>query len=145
MNKIIWEESKFSVGSNILDMQHKKLLNICNKFYDLIEKEDNSENEEANIEREFDNIMHELSLYALQHFKTEEALLKKYNYPNIQAQQDDHYSYQDELISYLNAAYQKKLDKKELYSFLYSWWTEHILVKDMEFKSFLIEKWEKQS
>mgnify|MGYP000867218199 FL=1 len=65
MPLVEWK-SEFSLGISEIDEQHKKILAIINKLYDLFSNKEHQDI--AEIER----IIKELADYAVYHFQTEE-------------------------------------------------------------------------
>jgi hemerythrin len=68
-----WSES-LSVGVEAIDSQHKELISRVNAFYASLRKE--------NAKQETLKVLDFLSGYVVQHFRDEEAIQAKYNYPN---------------------------------------------------------------
>jgi hemerythrin len=125
-----WEE-RFSVGNNTLDLQHKRLLEICNQLAECIEMEGRS------ADTRFHEVLNELAVYGKNHFITEEHLLQQLAYPALGDQIGEHGAYQDKLSGVLIDAVRGKLEKIELQEFLSHWWVDHILGSDMQYKPFL--------
>lgn len=130
----LWDKS-FSVGCEVLDEQHQQLLDLCNQLGNDIKINAGS------IQNEFHEILHRLAEYSRKHFETEEEILRLHGYPDIQLQVKEHFSYCEQITnSALTIATYKTVDKLELQRFLAKWWTDHILIGDMKFREFLIEK-----
>lgn len=122
--KLVWNTS-YSVGNETLDNQHKKLMGLCNKLAD------NGGQSDA----QFHEILGELSVYAREHFSTEESLLRACGYPLLNTQQEDHADYEKQVIEALAAASSGTLDKVELQRLLSGWWNDHILISDRDYRS----------
>jgi hemerythrin-like metal-binding protein len=133
-NFVNWEDH-FSVGSSDLDRQHRHLLKMCNKLGAIVS--DGAESQED----DFHEVLHELAEYSRQHFMNEEHILEQVGYPNLQEQRRDHLEYtkQIAMVSYL-AATMEISDKVGLQRFISNWWTEHILLHDMQYRDFLLSK-----
>ncbi len=125
-----WEE-RFSVGNSTLDLQHQRLLEICNQLAECIEMEGRS------ADARFHEVLNELAVYGKKHFITEEHLLQQLAYPALGDQIAEHGAYQDKLSGVLIDAVRGKLEKIELQEFLSHWWVDHILDSDMQYKPFL--------
>lgn len=67
-----WSDN-LSVGVDTIDNQHKELINRVNAFYAALRKENSKE--------ETLKVLDFLSSYMVRHFKDEEAIQVKYNYP----------------------------------------------------------------
>ncbi len=129
-NVAIWDPS-FSVGSSLLDSQHRKLLKLCNALGAAVS------NSGASSHHDFHEILHELSEYSRQHFAAEEALLQSYGYAKLKDQKDDHIEYCRQIAEQSLAASTGMADQVSLQEFIADWWTRHILVSDMEYRDFL--------
>lgn len=125
-----WDDS-YSVGHSILDNQHKKLLRICNELASCVER--NTPDSDA----KFHEILNDLSDYAREHFTTEEAILKRLEFPNLAAHEQDHFAYIEQFTDILTDASEGVLDKAGTLMFLAKWWSDHILVSDMEYRPYI--------
>jgi hemerythrin-like metal-binding protein len=130
----IWDKS-FSVGSQLLDRQHQKIIHLSNLLADSLS------NLELEDKADFHQVLNELAEYSRDHFVTEEALLLRYEYPDLEVQQSDHMEY-CRVVAELSfaAATVGVTDKIILQQFISKWWTAHILGSDMEFRDFLISR-----
>lgn len=132
MEKIIWNEN-FSVGVREMDEQHKRLIGIINE---LIE----ADNTTVDSETIFD-ILTKMTNYALSHFEKEEQYMIKYNYPDYSIHKDQHSEFKDQLITFCkDTKAHKESIPTEIFSYLKTWLTNHILETDMAYKSFFNEK-----
>ena len=125
-DKITWQPN-YSVGHPILDEQHKKLLRLCNQAIDCM----NSETPEAIAM--FHLILNDLANYTETHFKTEEEILARCNYPLIENHKSEHLAYQVRLTDFLLEATLGKIDKAALTHYLAEWWRDHILCSDKQY------------
>ena len=124
--RIVWL-SNYSVGNETLDRQHQKLLNLCNQAIDCMESDD------LESRGNFHLILNDLVDYTEKHFSTEEAILRHYGYPSLEAHRSEHMAYQVKLTDFLLEATLGNIDKSALYHYLSEWWREHILVSDMQY------------
>jgi len=128
MDKIIWDES-FSVGVDDLDKQHQELINMINQ---LIEKEDTSVHSEIVSET-----LTEMTQYMDYHFKTEEKYLADSGYPDYSLHRKQHDLFMEQTIEFCQKIMSNDTKTPaEIYSFLMSWLTNHILKSDMQYKSY---------
>ena len=119
---------EYSVGQPILDQQHRRLLAIIG---DLAECAD-GEGKAADLR--FHDILNDLSLYAREHFVTEENLLAQRQYSELETQCSEHAAYETQLTEIMTNAVFGKLEKGLLLHFLRSWWLDHILGSDMRYR-----------
>lgn len=77
--QLVWLP-EYSVGNPVLDAQHKKLQWLChaseyylgNQFEDQVER--------------YNDILHDLAVFAREHFSTEELMLELIHYPALEEQ-----------------------------------------------------------
>ena len=82
MDKIVWDEERFSVGHPLLDRQHKVIVETINSLIDLSRKP----HEKADLMR----ILTRMSSYSSYHFGVEESLLRNAKLEHLDQQVDDH-------------------------------------------------------
>ena len=121
---------EFSVGNQMLDAQHKKILTLCAD----IEKISRSKSGYA---EQLHGLLNEMAVYARTHFKTEEALLEMYHYPDLELQREEHLQYLEDLGEILNESLEGSPEPTRLLFFLQNWWIDHILYSDMQYKAFI--------
>lgn len=121
----------YSVGHKALDEQHKKLLQLCRKI-----SECQQENTLESIEK-FHAILNDLAAYAGMHFHCEEEILIQTKYPLIDGQIADHEGYREKLTDFLVLASTGLIDKSGLSQYLETWWINHILESDMQYKRYM--------
>lgn len=126
-----WSDT-YSVGNVILDSQHRRLLALCSRASALM-----SDEKRAGKSEEFHEILHEMSQYSNEHFKTEEAILEKCGYPDLDDQIREHDEYREWLLSYLVSATEGRLDWQGMRALLVRWWVHHILESDMTYKPYM--------
>lgn len=132
----IWKE-EFDLGIEKIDNEHKKLFEIGNRVNELTksfyEGDDN-----------FDQIVvviNELSDYAVYHFKNEEVLMEKHNYPNLEEHREEH----EKFVFELNEIDFEKIDDnqeeflKKLLEKIVGWIFNHILKEDHKYKNHIKE------
>lgn len=131
-----WNTS-YSVGNEILDQQHQELfekINLAEKlFRDYFEKG-------IDISEAL-HLVQGLKAYAIEHFETEEAYMKKINYPHLLEHQKKHQSY----IEHIEKIDEKRIHHSteevvlEIFSFLNLWIVEHIHSCDKDYQRFIEE------
>jgi hemerythrin len=132
MATLHWNEA-YSVRIEEMDKQHRTLLDLLTKLGDCMV--------EGVIKDDFKDIVSELSRYANTHFKEEEDLLAKYDYPMLAAQQSMHQKYIARI-----ADYEKKLGERDaalsldILKFLTDWLINHIILEDKKYGTYLNEK-----
>ncbi len=128
----VWRD-EYSVHIPAIDDQHKKILELIAQLSLSIR----GKGEKNSI----DLVLNELVRYAEFHFKYEEDLFHKYNYPDTSMHLKGHRYFQHKIDSFkfMNEEENKDL-KMDIIAFLYSWLTKHIMDDDQAYRSFLHEK-----
>ncbi len=128
---INWSE-KYSVGSYALDSQHMIVINILNKLFEILRIK--KEREEFPLEY-FVEIFDE---YLLKHFRTEEAIMKRYNYPLI----DEHISEHMGLMETYNEFKENLTEINErdlfnLFNMIKDYFLQHELKEDKKMLTYI--------
>jgi hemerythrin len=130
MSLVDWDPS-FSVGSERMDADHRRLLEILNRLYDAWRSGEGT--------TELGWLFDELISYADTHFSAEELALKSRNYPRLEQQRAEHARLKASVMEfrgrYLGGGDQPEFLTAEMTHFLRSWLIEHILGEDMLYKS----------
>ena len=133
---IRWKDS-FSCNIADIDLQHKKLFEIGERIYDA-----------ASIRDEYDHydeimgILNQLAEYTIYHFKFEEALMAKYNYPGFEPHKIEH----DFFVKKVQRIARRDLEDGqnetmlEIVNFVADWIAQHILKSDFSYKDYLNSK-----
>ena len=132
MALINWD-SELSVGVRELDEQHKKLVSLINTLHDSLAAGKGSSVVSETISN--------LAAYAKVHFKTEEEILQRLQYPDLSGQQREHASFVKEINKfYKNMESQKFKIPLDVLNFMKIWLITHIQTSDKEYGPFLNSK-----
>lgn len=132
MALIPWE-SKFELGISEIDEQHKHMLAIINKLYDMFEAKEHEN------QVEIDKVIKEMADYALYHFATEEKYFELFAYENKEPHIKIHDQYRAKIVEWQDR-YSANNDKAiffEISTFLHDWWTWHINNTDRDYVPFM--------
>lgn len=133
MPLIEWSD-QYSVGLEIFDNEHKKLVAIINGLHDSFEQGvDRSVAERA---------LDELVEYTLKHFQHEESYFDDWGYPDKAAHRIAHQELRQQVLDY-RASIGAKAGVEmalELITFLRYWLLGHIMSEDKAFCQFLRDK-----
>lgn len=135
MGKFDWWED-YSTGNQQMDNQHKKLFGYIQDLHEAMQVGKGKDI----LEKTLDGLID----YTRTHFKDEEELLKKYNYPGLLAQQIEH-----ERLTTTVIDLQEKFKKGQAAlsvttsNFLKDWLMDHILGTDKKYGPFLKKLGEK--
>jgi len=132
MPLIPWTD-EFALGIEEIDEQHKKMLAIINKLFDLF-----TENKDGD-QKEIDKIIKEMADYAVYHFETEEKYFDLYGYEKTKEHVGIHDQYRAKIEDW-QKRYGENHDREiffEISEFLNNWWTWHINNTDREYVPFM--------
>jgi len=126
---IVWND-EMSVGVDIIDNDHKKLLSLINEM-DYIINADVSVNEGA-----IASVLSELIDYTKYHFEREEKLMEACNYPHIQSHIQVHKVLVGQVQSFMDSFIKKDtgFNPKVLRIFMEDWFVDHIMKMDKDFE-----------
>ncbi len=127
-----WSES-LSVGIDSIDTQHKKLVDLINELYVHM----NSGSAKESIGKTLGQLID----YTGSHFKTEENLFAKNNYPEQAGHKEMHSKLVEQVVHFQEQFNNGEKDVSlELMEFLKDWLIKHIKKTDMQYSSFLLSK-----
>ncbi len=133
METIQWSE-EFSVGVEKLDQQHRQIIGMLNRLISTPEAQDTHS-------ETISDILTAMTRYSLEHFKTEEGLMKAHGYPELEEHRQEHIAYRKKAIDFSTAtSLGVESVPQILVSYLSEWWTHHILDEDMKYKPFFAKK-----
>ena len=129
MSLIIWGK-EFEVMHKGIDSQHQKIIEIYNRLFTAMKK-----GEAESILRE---ILGELVDYSVYHFKLEEELMAKVNFPGTKAHKKTHQYFCSKIEEFKhNFDNETEYISLELIEYLKDWITMHILKEDKKYGSYL--------
>lgn len=130
MELIKWSD-KYSVNNFLLDSQHKKLVGIINELHTAMKV--------ARGNEIMQTIFDELIWYTKEHFRTEEQIMQKFNYPGFNEHKAEHDKLTEKVIK-LQKDYKegKSLITMDTMNFLKSWLINHIEGTDKKYKDKII-------
>jgi len=116
-----WNKA-YEVGDKDIDAQHQWLFQVAQKIQD----------PEAGLAEEKE-IIKELHHYTNIHFKKEEALMRKFSYPGLEAHQELHRKLIGNLEDLQQIDEYKRGGLVHLVELLMKWVRQHILEQDVQF------------
>jgi hemerythrin-like metal-binding protein len=129
METIKWSES-ISVNNYEIDNQHKYLIQLTNNLI-------LNSNAKVNSEIIGETLL-KLYKYIKEHFKDEEALLDKFNYPKLEEHKKEHRKFVLKTVKFCKDVLDgKSTVTEEMISFLSGWILNHISVDDQDYKSYI--------
>ncbi len=121
---MVWKDD-YSVGNELLDAQHRGLIELVNRL---------------DSDEPLDRVLEELARYAREHFRDEERLLKAAGYPGIVQQRNQHKAFRvwlDRTRGTERSGGASSGTRRDLHAYLCVWIANHMLVQDAAFKSWL--------
>lgn len=133
MKALEWTQ-KYSMGSNVIDSHHQRLIGYINEIDKAINEGQVSAIYLAALAKKLED-------YTSYHFQVEEGYMKRYQYPEYEAHRDEHEAFSAEVRrlkeTLANDAWSTAL---RMTSYLKSWLIHHILVIDKEYAIYYQEK-----
>lgn len=128
MDKIVWT-ADYSVGVDLMDSQHRRIIDLVNRLIDGHGTENDAEVVAETISK--------MLQYTREHFASEETLLLQYEYPACDDHRNLHRKFLKDAIQF-NTAVMLKVDgtSTKLLEYLRDWWIDHILIEDMKYRRF---------
>ncbi len=123
---ILWKE-EYCVGVEFIDEQHKELVVIANKIYELLKNDLIADKYDSIIA-----IIDELKDYTVYHFKAEEEYMKSIGYKKLLSQKVAH----NDFLEKMQSIDMDKIDNGhneyliEMLDFVCEWLVRHIVKED---------------
>lgn len=121
---------EMSVSNTKMDAQHQRLIDIINRYHEALE----AQAPHAQLQKIFDEVI----AFASQHFRDEEALMERADYPNLSRHRLMHQNLTQRVLEFQKALKDEKPGaEREIQYFLKSWLTAHILGIDKLYAPFI--------
>ena len=129
METIQWSES-ISVNNSEIDNQHKNLIQLTNNLIS---------NSNAKVNSEIiGETLQKLLKYIKEHFKDEEELLEKCNYPKLEEHKKEHKKFVKKIVGFCNdVLIGKSAVTEEMIYFLVDWLLNHTSIDDQDYKNYI--------
>ncbi len=128
---IEWDD-RFKIGHEIIDMEHKGLMDQFTRLYKLMR--------DGRGHEYYSDMLKFLDEYVQNHFEHEEHLLKEIGYDKLRGHQILHKNFTDKVKEIVHAHDGNPVDNLELIRinlFIKKWLVHHILVEDRKIGDFL--------
>lgn len=127
-----------SVGVDVIDNDHKKLLKLINEMGFIIQA--NAPSKKGAIE----SVISELIDYTIYHFHREEKLMEVCGYPDLEKHKRVHETLKKKVQTYLDSYEQKpqSFEPAAIRIFLNLWLVDHIMTMDKDYESWMQNKGE---
>ncbi len=132
--KLVWK-SDYEVGYQVIDDQHKKLVELAGDLYDA------TTGSPDNYKASLDAVLKGLTDYTVYHFSTEEGFMDKLSYPDAASHKGAHKEFIAELESQAKNLDSGSIeDGVKFYEYIGSWLLNHIAKTDKALAGFINEK-----
>lgn len=129
MALITWDQS-YSVSVQKLDQQHQKLFSLINALHEAMKLRKGH--------TVIQDTLHELATYTVTHFRAEEELLRRTNYPGFAAHQAEHQKFVAKVNQFMEDLKAGRITISiAVLQFLKDWLTEHIQWTDRSYADHL--------
>ncbi len=125
-----------SVGVNVIDSDHKKLLSMINELDFIIQAEMTPKKDSI------ESVISELIDYTIYHFDREEKLMAACAYPELERHKLVHESLKQQVKNYMDSFKHKpeSFEPKAMRIFLNLWLVDHIMSMDKDYESWMENK-----
>lgn len=129
---VVWKD-EYSVGVQVLDDDHRKLLSLINKLQTTVHYQTGESFEKEALD--------EVIAYTKYHFEREEKLMEEANYPDLEAHKETHRSMITKVDGFVKE-YEKKGHEVlgDVATYLKDWLINHINGTDQKYSALLKEK-----
>jgi len=132
MVHIVWDD-KYSVNIEVIDEQHKRIIEILGKLFAEMGQKKSPEVLRA--------ILDQMVWYASEHFSTEEIFMTQYDFPGYADHKKEHEAFKTKVGAFQKDFVAGKATLSlEVINFLLGWLDHHILEVDKQYGPFLNEK-----
>ena len=131
MDFVNWDAS-LELGVDIMDRQHHRLISIINEV-------DRTQRGEINS-LSTPQLINELLDYIVEHFSTEEELMRRYEYADFAAHKSVHDAAANRLFDWNNNLGSEQQSAEALLKYLVHWIEHHLKKEDLALANFLIDK-----
>ncbi len=135
MEQFQWKD-QYKLGIEIIDTQHKRLVQIIAELGDLIPSSLNSTGykNKAKEKKALQKILDELTQYAHFHFATEEKYFSEFHYKRAKEHEAQHENFRKTIDSFTNKlATRDGQLSMEISAFLENWFKHHLLGFDRDY------------
>ena len=132
MTHLVFDDS-LKLGITEIDQQHARFVGYINETWDALDRGDDKE--------EFLYILNKLLDYAMEHFSSEEALMREFDYPDYESHKTAHTETAADLFEFdIRLLAGDQQEARAFLDFLTNWLKNHILKTDVRLAAYLKER-----
>lgn len=127
---MIWKDD-YEIGVELVDKQHKELFKRLGDFIQTVRSDEEKEKKKEEVEKTL-NFMGE---YVTTHFDAEEALQKRYDYPDFEEHHKIHEDFKSEIAEFQEEYKKNEYDEDFVMEFsgrLLTWLINHVASTDQD-------------
>jgi hemerythrin len=127
---MIWKD-EYKIGVELVDKQHQELFKRLGDFIQTVR----SDKEKAEKKVEVEKTLNFMGEYVVTHFDAEEALQKKYNYPDFENHHQIHEDFKAEVAEFQQKYQESEYDEDFVMEFsgrLLTWLINHVATTDQD-------------
>ena len=119
-----WKD-KYNTGVTLMDQQHRRLVDLINQLFQCMK--------DGGDRMMVGEVVDELVNYTITHFRAEEDLLKKNNYPDFEPHQQIHKNFIETIAGYAEKLKSgDRMPPADIFNFLKDWLISHIEKQDRD-------------
>ena len=119
-----WKD-EYNTGVTLMDQQHRRLVDLINQLFQCMK--------DGGDRMVLADVVDELVNYTVTHFRAEEDVMRKHNYPDLEAHQQIHKNFVEQVGVYANKLKSgERLPPADIYNFLKDWLISHIEKQDRD-------------
>jgi hemerythrin len=127
---MIWKD-EYRIGVELVDEQHQELFKRLGDFIQNVR----SDKEKSEKKKEVEKTLNFMGEYVVTHFDAEEALQKKYNYPDFEKHHQIHEDFKTEVAEFQQKYQENEYDEDFVMEFsgrLLTWLINHVAATDQD-------------
>lgn len=130
---ITWMDELYSIKNEYIDAQHKHLVSLVNRMHEAVVA--------GSEQGVLGQILEELIDYTVYHFRSEEELFAKHDYPEFEVHKQQHNALTEQVLK-LKGEFEEgsATISYEVLDFIHDWLTNHMASSDRGFLYFMESK-----
>ncbi|MEA3363384.1 MAG: bacteriohemerythrin [Thermodesulfobacteriota bacterium] len=119
-----WKD-EYNTGVTLMDQQHRRLVDLINQLFKCMK--------DGGDRMMVGEIVDELASYTVTHFRAEEDIMRKHNYPDLEAHQHIHKSFVEKVGLFAEKIKTgERMPPADVFNFLKDWLVSHIEKQDRD-------------
>ncbi len=128
MELLKWKD-EYSMHEIEIDKQHKRLFELSNEIYDLVQKG-------IDDKEHFRKLFIALNDYSIEHFIYEEIYIQEEDFPGL----EEHIVQHQQFNKRLKKLIEDDQHVEDIGNFVTKWLVQHVIEEDMKYRHFISDK-----